>query len=137
MADVEFIDISSEMHGDERGFGFFPWQGGVEDPREVLRTCHLFSIRPGHTRGNHYHPGHEEWLFTFHGVGVLVWEAAGEIRERQVSGNSTLIRIPPGISHALTNPGPEILYLLAWRQPAGERPHGAGERSQKGQMNLG
>lgn len=122
MNDLEFIDISKKMHGDIRGFGFFPWQGGVEDPREVLRTCHLFSIRPGHTRGNHYHPGHVEWLFTFHGAGVFVWEAAGEIRERLVSGDNTLIRIPPGISHALTNPGPEILYLLAWRQPAGKGP---------------
>ena len=92
-----------------------PGRGGGEDPREVLRTCHLFSIQPGHTRGNHYHPGHAEWLFTFHGVGILVWEAAGEIRERQMAGNRTLIRIPPGISHALTNPSPEVLYLLAWR----------------------
>lgn len=124
MADVEFIDISSEMHGDLRGFGFFPWQAGVEAPQEVLRTCHLFSILPGHTRGNHYHPGHAEWLFTFHAAGVFTWEAAGGIREKLVSGDNTLIRIPPGISHALTNPGPEILYLLAWRQPAGEGPTG-------------
>ena len=122
MTNVEFIDISKEMHGDIRGFGFFPWQGGVADPREVLRTCHLCSIRPGQTRGNHYHPGHVEWLFTFHGIGVLVWEAAGEIRERQVSGDHTLIRIPPGINHALTNPGPEILYLLAWREVSGGGP---------------
>ncbi len=119
MADVEFIDISKEMHGDIRGFGFFPWQGGVEDSREVLRTCHLFSILPGYTRGNHYHPGQTEWLFTFHGAGVFAWEAAGEIQERLVSGDTTLIRIPPGMAHALTNPGPEVLYLLAWRQPAG------------------
>ncbi len=120
MAEVEFIDISSSMHGDLRGFGFFPWQAGVADPGEALRTCHLFSILPGHTRGNHYHPGHTEWLFTFHGAGVFAWIAAADIRERLVSGDATLIRIPPGIAHALTNPGPEVLYLLAWRQPASE-----------------
>jgi len=122
MTDVEFIDISEELHRGERGFAFFPWQGRRGDPREVLRTGHLVSIQPGHTRGNHLHPGHEEWLFTFHGAGVLVWEAAGQIRERLVAPNGTLIRIPPGIAHALTNPGPEVLYLLAWRQPAGEGP---------------
>ncbi len=122
MADVEFIDISGEMHNDVRGFGFFPWQGGVEDPREVVRTCHLFSILPGHTRGNHYHPGFTELLFTFHGTGVFTWEGAAGIMERPISDNHTLVRIPPGISHALSNPGPEVLYLLAWRQPTGGGP---------------
>ncbi len=122
MADLEFIDISGEIHEDERGFSFFPWQGRVRDPGEVLRTGHLVSVQPGHSRGHHYHPGHEEWLFTFHGAGFLVWEAAGQIQERTISGGSTLIRIPPGVAHALTNPGPEILYLLAWREPAGGGP---------------
>jgi oxalate decarboxylase/phosphoglucose isomerase-like protein (cupin superfamily) len=122
MSDVEFIDISNQTHRGERGFAFFPWQGRVANPQEVLRTGHLVSIQPGHTRGNHYHPGQQEWLFTFHGAGVLVWEAAGEIRERLVAPDTTLIRIPPGIGHALTNPGPEVLYLLAWRQPTGKGP---------------
>jgi oxalate decarboxylase/phosphoglucose isomerase-like protein (cupin superfamily) len=120
MAEVEFIDLSGEMPKDGRGFAFFPWQGREMNPAEVLRTGHLVSILPGQTRGNHYHPGQEEWLFTFHGTGVLVWEAAGKIRERLVAPDGTLIRLPPGIAHALTNPGPKILYLLAWRQPAGE-----------------
>ena len=122
MADVEFIDIAAELHRDERGFVFFPWQGREANPPEVLRTGHLVSIQPGHTRANHYHPGHEEWLFTFHGAGVLVWEVAGAVRERLIAPDSTLIRIPPGLAHALTNPGPEVLYLLAWREATGEGP---------------
>ena len=122
MADVEFIDLSGEMAQGERGFSFFPWQGRLRNPEEVLRTCHLVSIRPGHSRGHHLHPGHEEWLYPFHGNGVLVWEAAGQIRERLISGGRTLIRIPPRVAHAVTNPGPEILYLLAWREPAGKGP---------------
>jgi mannose-6-phosphate isomerase-like protein (cupin superfamily) len=116
-ADVEFIEISSEMHRDERGFSFFPWPGRVRDSGEVLRTCHLASILPGHSRGNHLHPGHEEWLYLFHGAGLLVWEASGQIRER--TGGSTMLRIPPGVAHALSNPGPEMLYLLAWREAQG------------------
>jgi oxalate decarboxylase/phosphoglucose isomerase-like protein (cupin superfamily) len=122
MADVEFSAVSGKLPRDERGFAFFPWPGEVRDPGEILPTCHLVSIQPGHTRGNHYHPGHEEWLFAFHGDGIITWEAAGEIREQRVSGEGTLIRIPPGIAHAVTNPGPEVLYLLAWRQAAGEGP---------------
>jgi oxalate decarboxylase/phosphoglucose isomerase-like protein (cupin superfamily) len=120
MAEVEFIDISAELHQGERGFAFFPWQGRLPDPPEVLRTCHLVSVEAGYSRGHHLHPGHEEWLYLFHGHGVLAWEASGQIRERLVTGGRTLIRIPPGVAHAVTNPGPEILYLLAWRQATGE-----------------
>lgn len=122
MADVEFIDLSEEIRRDERGFSFFPWQGRVRSAGELRRTGHLVSVQPGHSRGHHYHPGHEEWLFTFHGVGVLVWEAAGQIQEKTIPEGSTMIRIPAGVAHALSNPGPEILYLLAWRQPAGRGP---------------
>ncbi|MCX5889929.1 MAG: cupin domain-containing protein [Deltaproteobacteria bacterium] len=122
MADVEFIDLSEEIHRDERGFSLFPWQGRVREAGEVVRTGHLVSVQPGHSRGHHYHPGQEEWLFTFHGVGLLTWEVAGQIQERMISGGGTMIRISPGVAHALTNPGPEILYLLAWRQPAGTGP---------------
>jgi len=122
MPEVEFIDISKDMPRDERGFVLFPWPALKADPREVLRTGHLVSIQPGHSRGHHLHPGHEEWLFLFHGVGRLLWETDGQTRERLVPPDTTLIRIPPGIAHALTNPGPGVLYLLAWRQPAGDGP---------------
>ncbi len=122
MVDPEFIEVSPEIARDARGFSFFPWRDRRLDPGELLRTGHLLSIAPGHSRGNHYHPGHEEWLFTFHGSGVLAWEAGGELRKRTLSGNHILVRIPPGVPHALANPGPEILYLLAWRQPFGGGP---------------
>ena len=81
---------------------------------------------PGQVRGNHLHPGHEEWLYPFHGAGVLLWEATpGKIQERVLAGNRCLVHLPPGVAHALKNPGPEILYLLAWREavrPVGQEP---------------
>jgi oxalate decarboxylase/phosphoglucose isomerase-like protein (cupin superfamily) len=120
MSDVQFIDLSGEIKADPRGLSFFPWQGRVTEPEGVMATFHLVSIQPGQTRGNHLHPGHEEWLYPFHGCGRLTWKtAAGQVRERTIAGGRTMVRIPPGLPHALTNPGPEILYLLAWRQPAG------------------
>lgn len=120
MAGVEFIDLSAEIHEDPRGFVLFPWEKGVEDIQNLLRTFHLISIAPGQVRGNHLHPGHREYLLTFHGAGILTWEEkAGKVRERRLSGNRTLVRIPPGTAHALGNPGPEVLYLLAWRERAG------------------
>jgi uncharacterized RmlC-like cupin family protein len=122
MAALEFIDLSGEIQEDLRGIIFFPWRARLQQPRDLLATFHLISIRPGQTRGNHLHPGHEEWLYPFHGRGILIWEAAGAVQEKEVSGTRTLIRIPPKVAHALRNPGPEMLYLLAWRERAGDAP---------------
>jgi oxalate decarboxylase/phosphoglucose isomerase-like protein (cupin superfamily) len=120
MAEVQFIDLSGEIKADARGMSFFPWQGRLQESQVLLATFHLISIRPGQTRGNHLHPGHAEWLYPFHGAGVITWEAASrQVRERVVQGDRTLIYIPPGLAHALTNSGPEILYLLAWRKTVG------------------
>jgi dTDP-4-dehydrorhamnose 3,5-epimerase-like enzyme len=122
MAVVEFLELFEEIKEDPRGFVFFPWQGRteVQEPRDVLRTFHLVSIASGEVRGNHLHPGHQEYLFTFGGEGILAWEEKkGEVRERRLSGHRTLMRIPPGIAHALRNPGPEMLFLLAWRERIG------------------
>ncbi|MEW6387270.1 MAG: cupin domain-containing protein [Thermodesulfobacteriota bacterium] len=126
MTSVAFIDLKEEINADDRGFSFFVFPGRVRKAQDVLRSFHLVSIEPGQVRGNHLHPGHEEWLYPFHGIGVLQWEAPpGQVQERVVSGNRALVRIPPGVAHALKNPGLEILYLLAWREavePAGQEP---------------
>ncbi len=123
MSEVQFIDLSGEIKGDARGLSFFPWQARQPAPADLLPTFHLVSIQPGHSRGHHLHPGHAEWLYPFHGRAVFIWEAApGQVRERLISGDRTLILIPPGLAHALTNPGPEILYLLAWREASGPGP---------------
>ena len=123
MATVEFIDLTGEIQEGAQGTSFFPWQRGLQQSMDLPRTFHLVSINPGATRGNHLHPGFTEWLYVFHHPGVLIWEeASGEVKERLVAGDRTLIRIPPGIAHALRNPGPEVLYLLAWRQAVGHGP---------------
>ena len=120
MAEIHFIDLSGEIKADDRGMSFFPWQGRLQAPGELLSTFHLISIPPGHSRGHHFPPGHGEYLYPFHGRAVFTWEAApGQVRERAISGGLTLIHIPPGMAHAVTNPGPEILYLLAWREAEG------------------
>jgi quercetin dioxygenase-like cupin family protein len=119
MASVEFYDLIGEIEEDPRGLSFFPWRSRVREPQDILRTFHLISISPGQVRGNHLHPGHEEWLYPFHGKGLLIWEEETGIREKEVSGDRVLIRLAPGVAHALRNPGPEILYLLGWRQAAG------------------
>lgn len=117
MATVEFLELTGEIKEDPRGLSFFPFRGRVREPQDFLQSFHLVSIRPGQTRGDHLHPGHQEWLYPFHGTGVLLWEPTpGELKERVISGDRTLIGIPPGVAHAVKNPGPEMLYLLAWRE---------------------
>ena len=120
MAEVQFINLSGDIKDEPRGISFFLWQGRLKVPGDLPSTFHLISIRPGQSRGHHLHPGQAEYLYPFHGRAVFTWEAApGQVRERVISGETTLIHIPPGLPHAVTNPGPELLYLLAWREVSG------------------
>jgi oxalate decarboxylase/phosphoglucose isomerase-like protein (cupin superfamily) len=123
MSEIQCIDLSEKIKADARGLSFFPWQGQIKVPGELPATFHLISILPGQSRGHHLHPGHSEYLYPFHGRALFIWEAApGQVKERVISGDRTLVHIPPGLAHAVTNPGPEILYLLAWREVEGPSP---------------
>ena len=117
MESVQFFDISREIREDLQGFSFYPLKDRVQEPENLPAAFHLVSIGPGQVRGNHFHPGRWEWLYPFHGTGYFMWEPhPGDLRERMISGRRLLIRIPPGMAHALRNPGPGPLYLLAWRE---------------------
>ncbi len=117
MKTVEFIELSQEIREDDRGFSFYPLKGRIREPASLPGAFHLVSIAPGQARGHHLHPGLWEWLYPFHGVGIFLWEPRpGDRQAREVAGHRQIIRIPPGVPHALRNPGPEPLYLLAWRE---------------------
>ena len=95
MAEVQLIDLSGEIKADTRGMSFFPWQGRLKASGDLLPTFHLISIRPGHSRGHHLHPGQAEYLYPFHGRAVFIWEAApGQVRERVISGDRTQPGLP-------------------------------------------
>ncbi len=120
---IQFIDLSREIQEDGRGFSFYPLKGRTRDPQRLPEDFHLVSIAPNQVRGHHLHPGRWEWLYPFHGTGYFMWEPRpGDLRERVVSGRRLLIHIPPGVAHALRNPGPETLYLLAWREGETDAP---------------
>jgi quercetin dioxygenase-like cupin family protein len=119
MTAVAFIDLTGEILTDPRGISFFPFKDRVRQPELLTRNFHLVSIEPGQVRGNHAHPGQVEWLYPFHGHGEFLWqEPGGAKQERRLAGGRVLIRITPGVAHAMRNPGPEVIYLLAWREPA-------------------
>lgn len=118
---VQFLDLGTALHQDERGFVFFPFQGLTEAfPREEMcASLHLISILSGQVRGQHQHPHKTEWLYIYHGQGRLFWRLPGQERQdRLLQDNRTLVVIAPGIPHALLNEGTEPLYLLAWRAAA-------------------
>lgn len=117
-AEIQFLPLGDSWHQDERGFVYFPWQNAPDSLplAEMCRSCHLISIVPGQIRGQHQHPDKTEWLYTFHGEGQLFWRTRdGQLQQRRLRGNRTLVVIPPGIPHTLRNDGPAPLYLLAWR----------------------
>ena len=121
MAAVEFIDLTEEVSEDPRGFSFFPFRNRVSRGDVLIPNFHLVSIQPGQVRGNHAHPGHLEWLYPFHGQGDFIWKSPdGTQASRHIAGRRVLIRIFPGVAHAVRNTGTEPISLLAWREPMGE-----------------
>jgi quercetin dioxygenase-like cupin family protein len=113
-----FINLHDAIKIDERGLIYFPFQGEVDQSFgwEVLESFHLVSLLPGQTRGNHLHPNKIEWLYVFNGEGQFYWtNDQGQLRQKLLQGDQTMVIIPPGIPHALKNDRAGVLYLLAWR----------------------
>ncbi|OPX20409.1 MAG: hypothetical protein BZ151_04170 [Desulfobacca sp. 4484_104] len=116
----QFIDLSDKIKEDARGLAYFPFLAETElgDRSALLESFHLVSVLPGQVRGNHQHPHKREWLYVFNGEGDFIWQDdQGQRHQRRLAGDRTMVIIPPGIPHALSNDGPQVLYLLAWRLP--------------------
>jgi dTDP-4-dehydrorhamnose 3,5-epimerase-like enzyme len=111
------IEVRSLLqHPDHRGRVF-----------EVLRPDHLtneefgqlyvFTAVPGATKGNHYHKRKTEWFCVVCGSGELglVDLATGERSRIPLSAvEPAVVRIAPGIAHAVRNTGSEELIVLAY-----------------------
>lgn len=118
---VETYPIEECRHCDERGWVLFPWEKRNADIDPG--TIHIVQSQPGATRGNHYHPRVAEWLCPLEGEGLLIWKTpSGELQELHLEAQSRCVRILPGTAHAVVNPGPGTLVLIAARErdPAGD-----------------
>ena len=126
MDEVEFIEAETAFEETHKGWAFFPFHVRAVPYHQVDGTSfHTVKSNPGQIRGNHLHPGVEEWLHTFGGPAVFYWQGEdGEVKRREIDNEYTIVRIKAGVPHAILNPGPLPTYLVAFRSepPEAETP---------------
>ena len=82
------------------------------------RNVHLVLTEPGQVRGNHYHERGTEVTLVI-GPALFRYRDGATIREVAfAAGQAYRITIPPGIAHALQNPGPGVLVAIGFNTEA-------------------
>lgn len=74
-------------------------------------------IKPGITKGNHWHQSKTEKFIVVKGTGIIRFRAINntEIIEYKVSGKYlTIVDIPPGYTHNIQNIGEDELVTIMW-----------------------
>lgn len=77
----------------------------------------LSSTLPGITRGNHYHHTKTEKFIVIRGEGLIRFrhlESAHIIEYKVTGDNPTIVDIPPGYTHNITNIGTDTMITLFW-----------------------
>ena len=75
----------------------------------------ILTIKPGFTRGGHYHKRKEEWFCCIHGQCLMKMDniETGSERELQLSDkNREFIKVEPWENHFVTNTGEDDCELL-------------------------
>lgn len=99
------------LHTDDRGWLF-----------ELLRTqgagqIFVSKTKPGITRGNHYHHTKVEKFTVIQGQALIAFRKidGDEVLEYKVNGDDpTIVDIPPGYTHNITNVGDVDVLTLFW-----------------------
>lgn len=101
--------------GDERGSSFTlpdAWTRFLVSVADM----HVTTIKPGHTRGNHYHARHREILVVvYQDTWAFHWDsgAGSPVEHRIFQGRgSAVIEILPSASHAVVNTGNRDIVVL-------------------------
>jgi len=105
---------------DPRGWVIEPVQ---EELLSAQRNVHVVLSHPGAVRGNHYHKRSTE-VFVLMGPGLVRIREAGGIRDITVpEGEAFRFTIPPGVAHAMQNPGPKPMVLMSFNTQPHDRAH--------------
>lgn len=112
---LEFMELPDS--GDVRGNSFpVPLCWLANAPEFTLRDIHISTIRPGYTRGDHYHAVRHEILAVMPADKWSLYWDTGEgtgIHHQTFDGTAAVvIRISPLASHALRNDGEIDLWVI-------------------------
>lgn len=100
---------------DPRGLVFEPLPGGSLGAQ---RNVHVVLTEPGCVRGNHFHQRGTE-VATITGPALVRLREEGALRDVLVpAGEIWRLTIPPGVSHAFQNTGPQPLLLVCFNTEA-------------------
>jgi len=112
--DIELIPLTDS--GDQRGASF-PLGSAWLDFLGKAVDCHISTIKPGQTRGNHYHERKREIIVVVHrDRWTMCWDTGANTspqRQEFTGGGAVMIKTSPGASHAVVNNGSEDLQLFA------------------------
>jgi UDP-2-acetamido-2,6-beta-L-arabino-hexul-4-ose reductase len=85
------------------------------------KNVHLVLTAPGGIRGNHYHRRGTE-ISVVLGPALLRYREDGEIRDLLIKeGEAQRVVFPPGVPHALKNPGPGTMVIIAFNTEIHDR----------------
>jgi len=96
---------------DARGFVLEPLVAG-DFPG--LKNAHIVVSMPGAVRGNHYHRSGKETIAVL-GPALVRFREAGETRDVEIpTAQAFRFVFPPGVPHAIKNPGQAPNILMAF-----------------------
>lgn len=101
---------------DERGLSFSVLADQLSGAGPA-KDIHIAMIRPGHTRGNHYHARRHELIAVIYRDSCSVhWDTGPDTstRRRTFEGTGAILVAPPlNWSHAVRNDGDEDVWIVA------------------------
>ena len=96
-------------HRDSRGYVINPFEH--LQSTSLISNCHIFSIEPGNTRGNHAHPGRNEEVIVLSGQLVI------RIPDQDVEYTlceAEILKIEPGVRHIFENEKDSTAIAICW-----------------------
>lgn len=103
---------------DERGWLAEILKAG-EGVTPVFGQMFVTVALPGVTKGGHYHTHKVEWFCVVQGTARLVLQELASERRFEIEmgeRNLVTVRIPPGVGHAITNTGKDVMMLLVYAE---------------------
>lgn len=108
---VNIVDLDTKT--DERGSLS---QNVSEEVKNQMKHFFVSYSNPGSIRGQHYHTKKIEWFYIIKGEAEIVLENIKTKERKKLKSTSDkpqLVKMEPGIAHAIKNTGKEEMILLA------------------------